>query len=212
MNKQEYMKELTNRLSPLPLSQDDIADALRYYDEYFDEAGPEREQAVIAELGSPAYVAAQIALKLSESVSPLTEKTGMRRNFPLLRTVLIGVAAAPVALPLILAGAVVMLSLIIAAAALVFSFGLSGVVCAAVGIAVMVYAVVSGTGGLAVSIYLIGSGLFSLGIGGLLFKLGLWIGKLCFKAAGFVGARIIRRNNPAAEYTVRTDYPEGRLQ
>ena len=52
MKKYEYLSELEKRLSALPA--DARRDALNYYEEYFDAAGPDNEDATAAELGDPA--------------------------------------------------------------------------------------------------------------------------------------------------------------
>lgn len=51
MNKDEFLKQLNNCLSAL--SPDERKDAIRYYIEYFDEAGKENETRILLELGSP---------------------------------------------------------------------------------------------------------------------------------------------------------------
>lgn len=58
MTRKEFMTELAARLHRLP--QEDLQAALQYYEEYFDEAGSQNEQAVIRELRSPAHVASKI--------------------------------------------------------------------------------------------------------------------------------------------------------
>lgn len=58
MKKYEYLSELEKRLSALPA--DARRDALNYYEEYFDAAGPEAEDATAAELGDPADAARKI--------------------------------------------------------------------------------------------------------------------------------------------------------
>lgn len=55
MTKNEFMYQLAEQLLPLP-AEERVA-ALKYYDEYFEEAGPENVDRVIAELGSPSEVA-----------------------------------------------------------------------------------------------------------------------------------------------------------
>lgn len=60
MNRQEFMRRLEYLLRSIPESE--RADALAYYNDYFDEAGIENEQQVIQELGSPETVA-QIILE-----------------------------------------------------------------------------------------------------------------------------------------------------
>jgi hypothetical protein len=58
MNRYEWLTKLNTGLRKLP-PQDREA-AMEYYEEYFDEAGPENEQIVIEELGDPGNIARQI--------------------------------------------------------------------------------------------------------------------------------------------------------
>lgn len=58
MNRTEFMSALEKRL--MPLSAEDREDALRYYDELFDEAGPIDEQKILADLDDPDTIARQI--------------------------------------------------------------------------------------------------------------------------------------------------------
>ena len=196
MNKREYMTELGQRLKSLPLSPVDINDAIQFYEEYFEEAGPAREQDVIAELGSPAYVAAQIALKLSTSPEPLTEKKpSMRNRMSMLWIVVLGILASPVALPLALSAAAVVFALLITAASLVFAFGVSGIACMATGGLVVIHSVIFVFAtDFATSLYFIGAGLVSLGIGGFLLRFSWWIGKVIIKAGMQIGSRFFKRS------------------
>ena len=58
MNRTEFMSALEKRL--MPLDAEDREDALRYYDELFDEAGPIDEQKILDDLGGPEVIARQI--------------------------------------------------------------------------------------------------------------------------------------------------------
>jgi len=58
MNRQEFMEKLEYLLRGIP--EMERADALAYYNDYFDEAGVENEYQVIQELGSPENVAQTI--------------------------------------------------------------------------------------------------------------------------------------------------------
>ena len=62
MNRTEFMQQLESLLHDIPES--DRIDALTYYNDYFDEAGSDREAEVIRELGSPGKVAAIIKADL----------------------------------------------------------------------------------------------------------------------------------------------------
>lgn len=58
MTRQEYMQQLAALLTAMPEAE--RRDALDYYEEYFDAAGPEKEAHTIQELGSPQNVAEKI--------------------------------------------------------------------------------------------------------------------------------------------------------
>lgn len=58
MTRLDFMEELRSHLQMLPFTEQQ--DALRYYEEYFDDAGPENEQKVMEELGTPEEVAKNI--------------------------------------------------------------------------------------------------------------------------------------------------------
>ena len=63
MNRTEYMNALEKRLRILP--GDSYREAMAYFKEYFDEAGPEREQQAIEDLGSPENAAEQIITNMA---------------------------------------------------------------------------------------------------------------------------------------------------
>ncbi len=58
MTREEYLKELDANLITLPKEERDMA--VSFYSEYFDDAGPEKEQATIEELGKPYNLAMSI--------------------------------------------------------------------------------------------------------------------------------------------------------
>mgnify|MGYP000415183423 FL=1 len=62
MTKVEYLAKLDWYLRKLP--KDDYQEAMDYFREYFDESGPENEEAVIAELGTPKEAARDIISRL----------------------------------------------------------------------------------------------------------------------------------------------------
>lgn len=70
MNAYEYLQALREVLSVLP--EDEIASAIRYYEDYFLDAGDENADKVIEELGPPEQVAQAI----------LNEYTGVARRRP----------------------------------------------------------------------------------------------------------------------------------
>ena len=58
MNRIEFISRLETLLQDMPTQERE--DAIAYYNDYFDDAGSENEQDVIASLGSPEKVAATI--------------------------------------------------------------------------------------------------------------------------------------------------------
>ena len=74
MSRNEYMAALRRALSGLP--EEERASALRYYEEYFDDAGPENEQKVISELGAPEKIAEQILADYRELTAVPHQEAG----------------------------------------------------------------------------------------------------------------------------------------
>ena len=65
MTKVEYLAKLDWYLRKLP--KDDYQEAMDYFREYFDESGPENEEAVIAELGTPKEAALDLISRLLDA-------------------------------------------------------------------------------------------------------------------------------------------------
>ncbi len=63
MTRDAFMKELAYLLQDM--DTEDRQDALQYYNDYFDEAGPDREPEIIKELGSPEQLASIIRSNLN---------------------------------------------------------------------------------------------------------------------------------------------------
>lgn len=73
MNRQQFLDKLAAELSSLAPEERD--EAMKFYVEYLDEAGPEKEEEVLKELGSPQKVAAIIRANLGvSSAAPEKEK------------------------------------------------------------------------------------------------------------------------------------------
>ena len=116
MNRADYMAALRRALSVLP--EEERANALRYYEEYFDDAGPENEAKAIEELGEPAKVAAQILADYRELTAvphaqPIKEKRRWRGISPLLLIVLV-LLAIPIGLPLVFGAGATVLGVLLA--------------------------------------------------------------------------------------------------
>ena len=64
MTRNEYMEQLKRYLRRLP--KEDYENAVEYFSEYFDEAGPENEQQMMKDLGDPKEAAREVLLNLLE--------------------------------------------------------------------------------------------------------------------------------------------------
>ncbi|MDD6067022.1 MAG: DUF1700 domain-containing protein [Firmicutes bacterium] len=100
MNKEKYLAELSKKLRRLP--RQEYMSAMAYYREYFEDAGPEMEEQVIKDLGTPSEVANEIIRnraykKVNEPVR------SVKKGFSVLWMVILGIFAVPIAFPLALA-------------------------------------------------------------------------------------------------------------
>lgn len=66
MNKEIFLNDLRRFLSDIP--QEEREQAIAYYEDYFEDAGPENEQRIIQELGSPVDIAKQIKMVNHENI------------------------------------------------------------------------------------------------------------------------------------------------
>lgn len=66
MSKQEFLQQLEMNLM---IGRDEKAEVMSYYGEYFEEAGPDNEQAVIAELGDPVELAKKLNQEFDADMS-----------------------------------------------------------------------------------------------------------------------------------------------
>lgn len=131
MTRTEYIAKLTKYLRKLP--QKDYEEALEYFMEYFEEAGPENEAQVIAELGTPKEAAHEVISRLLEE-KIVEDKSSLRNKTAILWIAILAVLASPVALPILLFFLAMIMTLlmiifavIVTALALTFALLISGV-------------------------------------------------------------------------------------
>ena len=131
MTRTEYIAKLTKYLRKLP--QKDYEEALEYFMEYFEEAGPENEAQVIAELGTPKEAAHEVISRLLDE-KIIEEKSSLRNKTTILWIAILAVLASPVALPILLFFLAMIMTLlmiifavIVTALALTFTLLISGV-------------------------------------------------------------------------------------
>lgn len=131
MTRTEYIAKLTKYLRKLP--QQDYEEAIEYFMEYFEEAGPENEAQVIAELGTPKEAAHEVISRLLDE-KIIDDKSSLRNKTTILWIAILAVLASPVALPILLFFLAMIMTLlmiifavIVTALALTFALLISGV-------------------------------------------------------------------------------------
>lgn len=196
MTKSEYIQIVQSRLSGL--DRKDVSDALVYLNEYFEEAGAQHEQDVIAELGAPDQYAAIIRADLAANVPPripVAARTWESDHsaWKTIGIIVLGICALPIALPLMIAvlalvfaAVVTMLALLFALGMCVLAFVLAFFAC------IYQFVVTLGTDGM-VTLFLLGVILGSAGVVILTVLAIGWIVKAGFPALGRTVARLYRR-------------------
>ena len=101
MTRTEYLAQLDKYLKKLP--KKDYQEAMDYFVEYFDEAGPENEAKVIAELGSPREAAHEIMVNLLDKI---IEEDEPKNTKNVIQIAILSILAAPLAIPLALVVAI----------------------------------------------------------------------------------------------------------
>lgn len=194
MNRNEYMKELELALKRLPKPERE--EAISYYNEYFDDAGPEREAEVIEELGEAKGIAAQIvkevALKRLEEPKP---ERAARKGFSTLWIVLLALCAAPIGLPLLLVVVVFGLAMVLLVFSVFAALLVSGVVFVAVGIVSIAVGLYFLPSQLASGIFILGTALGESGVGLLLICAGCACCKYVFKGMAGITRRLLTRGD-----------------
>ncbi len=145
MTRFEFIAALRAKLQML--SAEEREDAVQFYEEYFDEAGPENEQAVIDELGSPDAVAEKILSGEGKVVQRGWQNGGSAHRQPpsgsdkskhhLLPWVLLAIVTAPVwgvALAILACLAAAALMMVLAALMVVLALAVTSLVCLGVAV------------------------------------------------------------------------------
>lgn len=115
MNRDEFITELKRRLKKL--APEDLEQAIYYYVEYFEDANISDDVDVTKEFGTPAKIASEIlvdyALKQPENKKPIFKSIGF---------IMLAILAAPIGLPLALAGVILLFIPVIIIISLAFAF------------------------------------------------------------------------------------------
>lgn len=203
MNRSEYMSRLKELLADV--TEAEREEALSYYEEYFDDAGAENEESVIASLGSPEKVAATIKAGLNENAAEEGEfsengytnsyydtkdeiaeriSNGGEKGFTKRRGIGTGgwiiililcIFALPILGPLLIGIASAVFGILIAIAAVFFAVLIVGVAMIVAAVAMFAAAIGSFITAPILGIALVGAALLVGGLGIVVTVLGAWI-------------------------------------
>lgn len=179
MNRAEFMKILRSELRRLP--EDERNSALEYYEEYFDEAGPQKEQQVLENLGNPKKIAGQIKEDYAMQQLDQEEMPTAKKGWSAFKWAIVGICSAPISIPV-----AIVLVCVAVAAFITFVGCAAGVIAGIVGaaaasIAFLVLGVLAFPAAVSTGIMLLGIGLAGLGVSALLGWLVVWGSKLLFQ-------------------------------
>ena len=182
MNRKDFIQKLRRELAKLPAEEREAA--IEYYEEYFDEVGPEGEQELLQQLGSPKRVAAQIKSDYAARLLDGEERQPVKKGLSAAWWVVIGVCSAPVSIPVAVMLVVLAISIFfvfIAVVISVFAAIAGALVCA---VAILIFGVMALPTAFSSALFLIGGGAAALAV-------------MAVRAIIRAGARYARRRSDA---------------
>lgn len=206
MTRQEYMEQLKKYLKRLP--KEDHENAIEYFSEYFDEAGLQKEQQVMKELGEPKEAARELLLNLLQesvendqdiveekaAVQPEAASGGKKRSpGKIILLAILVLCASPVSLALLVGVLAVLLAVVITATAVIFSLGITSIAATAGGIVTVGFGATLVLKSAAAACMMIGGGFLMAGIGILAGVLTIYICKWCANGIGRLVNRFVRK-------------------
>jgi len=187
MNRIEFMNELKHKLRRLPFEE--AQNAINYYEEYFDEAGPENEAQTIAQLGSPSDVASKIIGEYAITAAEPAPTEKKKSNVLLIT--LLAVFASPIAFPI----AISILAILFSVGVVFFSLFITGVALLPAGIVTVFLGFWSFSHGFSTGLFYLGSGVLIFAIGAAIALGTVQLGKITFLALQkWMGKLLIRRS------------------
>lgn len=188
MNKDEFLAGLKKALRRLPPA--DAEDAMEYYREYLEDAGPENEAAALTAWGSPERVAAQISAEYA--MRRVDEQPSAKKGLSTAWVVILAIFASPLAIPLAAVLACLMLVLVLVLASLIAALGIISVSLAAGGVMTFVMSLFLLFSNFKTAVFYLGAGLFLTGTGVLLAPPAVWLSRKGFGLIAKLFGKILR--------------------
>lgn len=190
MTRAQYLAELSTRLAKLPAEERDSA--MRFYVEYFDEAGEGNEQQVIDQLGQPRLIAEQLLGESARDFVARPVKLPQKRGAG---TWILIVLGSPIWLPLAFAGLMVVLSLALMVLCLLLCLALLAVCPLLVSGAMLLGGGFSALCGIAVGLTSIPTAMWFTGMGLVVLALGALLLRPCLTVMQRALQMIFRTSN-----------------
>ena len=178
MNKHTFLQRLEKALRHIP--KDDREDAIAYYTEYFEEMGADDNEDVSQSLGKPEAIAKEIIANCTEKhIEEQKTKGGVKNSATVIWMIILAIFAAPIALPLAIAGIAVLFAILITLLAFIFAIFCAGVGFVFAGI--MMFTAIFFAGGFGQGLVCAGMGCLLLGAGLLILVGMIKFGELCIR-------------------------------
>ncbi|MCY7077592.1 DUF1700 domain-containing protein [Streptococcus oralis] len=118
MTRTDYLTQLETYLNKLP--EADRIEAMDYFKELFDDAGPEGEEELITSLGTPKEAAHDVLSNLLDK--KVNEAPAQKNDRQLLHIALLALLVAPIGIPVGIGILMAIIGIIIAAASVILAF------------------------------------------------------------------------------------------
>ena len=181
MNKDQYLECLKNNLRNIPVEE--INNILDYYRGYFEDAGIENEQMVIAELGKPEIVASKICadyvIKEIESHNePIKNVLQVKKGLSDIWIMVLAICGFPIWFPLVITVAAVVFSLVIAVFSVVFAFVVASIAIVGSGLCALIVGICVLFIHMPTGLATLGTACVAIGFGFLFLVATVWMGNL----------------------------------
>lgn len=168
MKKKEFLDQLNKEL--MDLNKEERLSAIKYYEDYFEDAGVENEEEVIKELETPKIIAETIKKDGNVSISdiPQVENSSKREPLPVWAIILIAIFLFPIGIPLITAFFGTIFGIFMALIGTLIGFTCAGIALLVCGLVISIFGIVSALGSPVNGLLLIGIGSILMGVGSIL--------------------------------------------
>lgn len=179
MNKHTFLQRLEKALRHIP--KEDREDAISYYTEYFEEMGADDTQDISQSLGEPEDIAKEIIVNCTEKrIEDQKTQGGVKNSATVIWMIILSIFAAPIALPIAIAGFALLFAIVITI--LAFSFAIFCAGASLVFAGVMMFTAIFFSGGIGQGLVCAGMCFLLLGFGILILVGMIKFGELCIRA------------------------------